>query len=76
MKEVRSFINNTLLLGAVIVIGSARISEFSRCPAMLAVRMSLRQEYNSPVVGEGEAGSGVQKYLNHRTLLVTPSSEI
>lgn len=49
------------LLGAVIVIDSARISwEFSRCPAMLAVRMSLIWDYNRSMVGEGEEQSEVQ----------------
>lgn len=58
------------LLGAVIVIDSARISwEFSRCPAMLAVRMSLIWDYNRSMVGEGEEQSEVQKYPNHGTLV-------
>lgn len=64
--------NNSLLLGAVIVIGSARMSrEFSSCPALLALRMSLWWEYSRPVVGEGEGHSVVQKHPNHRTLVFT-----
>lgn len=66
------FHNNSLLLQAVLVIGSARMSwEFSRHPAMLAVRMSLWWDYNGPAVGEGEGHSGVQKYPNRRSLLFT-----
>lgn len=65
--------NNSLLLGAVIGISSAGISwEFSRCPALPAVRMALKCEDNRPMVGESEGQPGVQKQPNQRSPGFTP----
>lgn len=62
-------LHNNSLLGAVIVIGSARMSwELSRCSSILAVMMSVRWEYNRSMVGEHEGQSDVQKYPDHQTL--------
>lgn len=64
--------DNSLLLGAAIVTGPAGMSwELSRCPAMPAVRMSLKWECGRLTVGEGEGQPGVQKRPNRRTLVFT-----
>lgn len=53
-------LHNISVLGAVIVIASARRSwVFSRCPVMLTVTIPLRWEYSRPIVGKGEGQSRV-----------------